>query len=237
MARVIVSNDWRVIKFSDKLKSELWWRKDLDDNNGLWRTDDEVIDAMIKLQGESFDELHNGVKIVEYDEEKCHPVIDEEEYGGENLHFAEGKGKVEWGYACSYNPITGECDENSLYNYAEDTYQVSESDIQGSMQLATKIISYYHGQKRIFLESLTKYSSCRLKDIMNAALLQTEEQFNTYLYIFACCSREFIHKDMIHIWAMMYTKERIKDMERKFRFLQNHVKTNVEPYMELLVRL
>lgn len=234
MARVIVSNDWKSITFSKKLKNELWLREDLDDNHGSWRTDERVIRAIIKLQGESFDELHDGVQIVEYDENKCHPVIDEEEYGGEILHFEEGKGDIEWGYAYSYNPMSGECDDDTPYDFVTDKFQTSKSDVQGSRQLAEKIVSYCNGYKKEILNKLMKYSSCRLYDIEKAMILQTDEQLNAYFHIFVSCPNDFINRDNIHIWAMMYTREQIIEMYEKFRFAQTTLKTKVEPYMELL---
>lgn len=237
MAKIIVSNDWKTIKFSQKFKNKLWRKNDLDDNYGSWRTDEEVINLLLELQGESFEELHDGVRIVEYDENKCHPVIEEEEYGGENLYFAQGKGEIEWGYTCSYNPVSGECDEDSPYNSATDQYQTSESDVTGSRQLAEKIVSYYNGHKKKVLKNLMQYSSCRLHDIEKAAILQTDEQLDAYFYMFCCCSKDFVNRDYMYIWALMFTKDQIADMSNKFRYAKSNLNKHVEPYMELLKKL
>lgn len=150
---------------------------------------------MIQMKENSFESLHNGATIIEYDENVTHPVKEIEDYGGQNIRFEPGPSQVigveAINYISTYNPLDGVNSYN--YDADTDTYNnnidygnnegiIAEWQIKGSRQAAKELVSELPREEQKVFEQYLSFSSASLKDIKEMLPL-TPEQRENYLQL------------------------------------------------------
>lgn len=204
MKTLVVSNDWRSMKFSEVLRAMLPEEQKSLSENAL-RESEEVAFAMLALGWKSFAESHDGAIVYFYDETKVHPIIEEEEYGGENLVWLEGPGELDWGYCCTYDPtgrIDFDEDNETGFDAANDDYHpmsneskfvFAERVVEGSSAEIQRILD---NCKDDYLNQLSRYASLKVQSFFEMAKLKEEWQKQSFLYMYGntCIPKEHIFK-------------------------------------------
>jgi len=210
---VFISNDWKSLTFSDEFKKELKaetkrWKRENHSSEVPNAIDREIKSKlMIKMQEESFDELIDGATVFEYDETKVHPVIEEEEYGGENIYFENGPQESEHIESCHIMTYGYESDDvgedRGNYDAATDTYNntvdysavdesaVREYQIAGSRGKADALVAELPVEEREIVKKLMNYSSTSLADVREMISLEpAQREVNLLLHASFSLSRD-----------------------------------------------
>jgi hypothetical protein len=221
--KVFVSNDWKVISFSKELVAkfeQISGKKITKLSFSELRTNDLIIELLQQMGGNSFDESHDGVVIVEFDDKFVHPIIEEEEFGGEKLSWGDGSFKdfgIERDHCYTYNPMdpTFKSSEEGYYNPGDDSYNpavgcnqyVGEvTVIEGSSKIIERLIEEAPDVAKNYAQKISKYSSVKVSTVKELLSLSTEAEIKSYFYMWAGTC---INRDCILALAKIFTSDQI----------------------------
>lgn len=183
---------------------------------------------LIEMQENSFKELLNGATVFEYDETEVHPVIYEEEYGGQSIEFEykpTESGTPDYVPVMTYDP-TGKHDvtnKGNNYDASTDSYNgtrdyskvdpayVKEFVIKGSRQAAKELVSALPEEEKEVFKEYMRYADASLKDVKNMISLKPEYRENYYhLWKFNPAGR--LSGEKLLQYAPMWDKELSKEI-------------------------